>query len=297
MTSSGAAQRMREADPVRVQEHPLEPLARERLVPREVAVLVVAGEREAEVRQMDADLVGASGVELGVEQADRRIGVRPAVQPPKHGSREAACGVDPDAALAVAGHVGRQRQLDLAHRVAPFAPHEHRIALVDRAVAQLRVQAHEREALLCDQQHAGRVAIEPMDELEERRRRARAADALDDAERDAAAAVDGEPSRLVERDQCVVLEQNRRQCSARCGRRRPAATRRRRADRWNSQLIADVQARIRPDAVPVHSDLAAAEDPVDVTLRHALEDLGEVIVDALAGTVLPHCKPVDSILA
>src|SRR6185295_11359179 len=127
--------------------------------------------------------------------------------------REATYGVDPDAALAVGGHVGRERQLDLARRVAPLAPDEHGVALVYRAIAQLRVQAHERETLLCDQQHARRVAIEPVDEFEERRGGTRMADALDDAERDAAAAVDCEPSRLVERDQCVVLEQNRRQGS------------------------------------------------------------------------------------
>ncbi len=65
----------------------------------------------------------------------------------------------------------------------------------------------------------------------------------------------------------------------------------------NSQLIADVESRIGSDLAPIHANLAAAQDPVDVALRHPLQDLDEVVVDALPLPVLAHCKPVDSILA
>src|SRR6266511_5810093 len=56
---------MRERKPPCVQEHAFQTLLRERAVPREIAVLVVAGERKAQMREMHADLVRAAGLELG----------------------------------------------------------------------------------------------------------------------------------------------------------------------------------------------------------------------------------------
>src|SRR5260221_6179406 len=47
-------ERMRKSERMRMQEHPLQPFLGQRLVPREVAVLVVAGQRKAQVRQMHA---------------------------------------------------------------------------------------------------------------------------------------------------------------------------------------------------------------------------------------------------
>ena len=159
---------------------------------------------------MHADLVRASGFELGLEQRDRRIGAAATPSTRRKIVRASRPSLsDPDAPLAVAGHVGRERQFDRAHRVAPLAADQHGVALVDRAVAQLRVQAGQREALLGDEQNARRFAVEPMHELEECRVRTRETQPLDDAERDAAAAVNGETRRLVERDQRVVLEQDR----------------------------------------------------------------------------------------
>ena len=83
------------------------PCSRERLVPREIAVLVVAGQRKAEVRQVHADLVRAPGLELGFEQRDRRVGLRPRLDAPEDGPRDAAVAVDAHAPLALAGHVAR----------------------------------------------------------------------------------------------------------------------------------------------------------------------------------------------
>ena len=99
-----AIHRMREADPARVQEHPLQSFPRERPVPREIAVLVVARERKSEVREMNADLVRAAGLELGFEQRLRRIGARPHLHAPEDRARKPAGSVDPDAPLAVARH-------------------------------------------------------------------------------------------------------------------------------------------------------------------------------------------------
>src|SRR4029453_17060472 len=94
----------------------------------------------------------------------------------------------------------------------------------------------------------------------ERRGRSRGAHPLDEAEGDAAAAVDREPGRLVERDQRVVFEENRRKRAARGSRWRSPAAWGGRADRGDSELIADVETRIRPDSLPVHPDFAAAKD-------------------------------------
>ena len=64
---------MRERDLLRVQEHALESLPCELAVPREVAVLVVAGEREAEMREMHTNLVRTSRAQLRLEQRKRWI--------------------------------------------------------------------------------------------------------------------------------------------------------------------------------------------------------------------------------
>src|SRR5690606_5564036 len=64
-----ARQRVGELQLRRMQEHALQPLAFEPLVEREVTVLGVTAQREAQMRQMHADLVSAAGFELDLEQA------------------------------------------------------------------------------------------------------------------------------------------------------------------------------------------------------------------------------------
>src|SRR5205823_6459960 len=95
-------------------------------------------------------------------------------------------------AFALAGKKLREWQLDRALRVAPFALDQHRIALVDSSVAQRRVHAEQSCALFRNQQHAGSVAVEPMDEFQKFGLRARSAQLLDEPERNAAATVHGE---------------------------------------------------------------------------------------------------------
>ena len=104
-----------------MQEHPFQSLPRERLVPREIAVLVVAGQRKSQVREVHADLVRAPRLELGFEQRLRRIGIGPHLQAPEDGARQSPGGIDPDAPLAAARDEARQRQLDGSKRVAPLA--------------------------------------------------------------------------------------------------------------------------------------------------------------------------------
>ena len=168
-----AVRRMREADAVRMQKHPFEALLREGAIPGEVAVLVVAGERESEMREMDADLVRTARQELGVEKRERRQMSGPGLHAAEHRVRGTAARRHPRAALALARDPRLERELDIAHGVAPFATDEHEIALLDGSLAQLRVERGERRALSRDQDHAGSVAVETVDELKDASGRAR----------------------------------------------------------------------------------------------------------------------------
>src|SRR5215470_1125374 len=66
----GAGQRMFERELAGMQEHPLEALPREFPVQREVAVLVVAGDRKPDVGEVDADLMRATGGEGRLEERE-----------------------------------------------------------------------------------------------------------------------------------------------------------------------------------------------------------------------------------
>ena len=117
------------------------------------------------------------------------------------------------------------------------------------------------------------------------RRAARARSRSIDAERDAAAAVDRESGRLVERDQRVVLVQDRRHRDAprgRVGRRGRADGAAVRIGGIRSSIARRARRASGPTRPPVDPDLAAAQDPVDVALRDAFQDLRQEIVDALA---------------
>jgi len=288
---------MGEANEARVQEHPLQALAREDLVPGEVAVLVVARERKAQMGKMHSDLVRAAGLELGIEQRLGRIGPRPYLGPAEGRPCKATCGIDADAPLPLTRDVAREREIDLAQRVAPAAPDQHVVALVDRAVAQLRMQGGQRAALFRDEQHPGRLAVQPMHELEEARVGARLAQPLDGTERNAAAAMDRETGGLVEGHERLVLVKNRRQHDPRhavgCADRR-LRTGCRGANRRDPELVARLEPRVGPDLPAIHPHLPAAKDSVNVTFGDPFQDLDQVVVDALPLPVVPHCKPIHS---
>src|SRR5689334_9401802 len=191
---------MCERHPPRVEEHPPQPSARERAVPREIAVFAVARERVPEMGEVYANLMRAPRLELGLEQRERRVVRRPGALAPEYRDRRPPPLLDAHAPLAFARRELVQRHVDDAFRMRPRAAHEHEVALVDFAVAELPVQLGERRALLRDQQDARRLAVEAMDELEKARLRPRGAQLLDEAERDPAAAVHGEAGRLVDGD-------------------------------------------------------------------------------------------------
>jgi hypothetical protein len=138
-----------------------------------------------------------------------------------------------------------------------------------------------------------------VDELEEARLRSRGAQALDHAVRDAAAAVDGDAGRLVQRDEVVVLVEDRELLARPRGPGRTRGRRRRLPgpDRRQPDAVALGQPGIRACALAVHANLAGPDDPVEVALGHALERLGEEIVEALARGRLVDDDLADGVVA
>ena len=192
-----------------MQEHPLQALLGERLVPCEIAVLFVAREREPEMRQVHANLVRASRVQLGFEQTHGRVDAGPDPSAIEHCFRGLAADLlDPHAALAGAGQVFGQRQRHFPLGIAPLALDQYLVALVDAALAERGMKADQRGALFGDQQNSRGVAVQAMNKLQKLRRRSRRAHLFDQTEGDAAAAVHRKPGRLVDGNQCVILIQD-----------------------------------------------------------------------------------------
>ncbi len=202
------------------------------LVEVEIAVLVVAQDRKAQVRQVNADLVGATGLQFGLQQ---RVAAEALLHVEDRVGGHAGLRVDRHASLAVAGQVLGQRRLHVLAIVLPVADDQRQIALVDLSLAQHLVQPHQRAPGLGEQQDAGGLAVEPVRQFEERLMWPRRAHLLDQTERHPAAAMRGQAGRLVDRDQVLVLVQDGRHVRPRlrppavqwqCGSAAPAADRR-----------------------------------------------------------------------
>ncbi|SQC03335.1 Uncharacterised protein [Clostridium sporogenes] len=271
-----------------MQEHPfqrrLRVRARQRLVQCEIAILGVAGDRQAEMREVHPDLMGPTRFEF---RFDEHV-VRPAVDEIEHRMRREPVLLHPYAALPFRGRILEQRRL---HRAAPapvglpFAVRAREVALVHPVLADLLVQADERRALLREHQDPGRLAVEPVHQFEEFRARTRLAHLLDHAERDAAAAVDRDPGRLVDDEHRVVLVQHVEIRGRHDGRVGAREVGRRHAHRRHADEVAELQAVLRVDPALVHAHFAAAEDPVNMAFRHAFTDAQQEVVDALTGRV------------
>src|SRR5258708_882394 len=123
---------MRERDLRRVQEHALEAELAQRLVQLEVAVLVVAENGMAKVREVYADLVRAAGEELGFEEAPLGAALDQAKDRfrllPRAGNRNPA--------LAFARHAALEGKAHALQGIAEAPGNAHEVALVDRAIAQ-----------------------------------------------------------------------------------------------------------------------------------------------------------------
>src|SRR5580765_3067922 len=69
--------------------------------------------------------------------------------------------------IAGRGQVLRQRQAYMLPVVAPITSHQHQVGLLDFAGTHLRMQVRQRTTLLCQEQYAGGVAVESMNQFQE----------------------------------------------------------------------------------------------------------------------------------
>src|SRR2546421_10966485 len=97
----------------RMKKHPFQPFLAQALVEVEVAVLVVAQNGMAEVSEVDADLVGAAGEKLRLEQA--------VIGAALHQAKDGLGGLpflgDRHALVALASHPLREREAHALQRV------------------------------------------------------------------------------------------------------------------------------------------------------------------------------------
>src|SRR5690606_24519773 len=123
-------------------------------------------------------------------------------------------------------------------------------------------------ALLADDQQTRGLPVETVRQLQELGLWPGAPQLLDDTETDAAAAVHGNTGRIVDDKDGIVLV-NHGKITRR--RRRPVASfrrTRRYAHRRYPDLIAQLQAIVRPNPAFIDPHLAAAQNAIDVTVRH-----------------------------
>ena len=101
---------------------------------------------------------------------------------------------------------------------------------------------------------------------------------------DAAAAVDRDAGGFVDNQQAFVLvkhvvENGRRPVCRRCGALRAQANRR------DTNLVAGLEAVVRPHPAAVDTHFAAPEQPVNAAPRHTGQFAVQEIIDALAGAL------------
>mmetsp|Transcript_45465 Transcript_45465/g.107315 ORF Transcript_45465/g.107315 Transcript_45465/m.107315 type:complete len:369 (+) Transcript_45465:1988-3094(+) len=276
--------RMLKLQPPRVQKHPVELRrpARQLAVLLEVAVLRVANDGVAGLLKVDADLVGAAGLDGHVQQAELRR--------PLHDLDEAdrALGLvlirrtRPHPALAVAADELHQRHVDDLELGRPVAPDERGIGLAGLALTQLVLQRRQRAALLGDHQQARGFLVQPVHQFQELGGRPRAAQGLDDAVADAGTAMHRDAGRLVDDQKMLVLEHDRK-LARRCGRGSGLLGH---AHRRNAHLIAEFQPRVGLGPALVDPHFASPNDAIDMGLGHALELTQQEVVQALPGRAL-----------
>src|SRR5687767_5567179 len=105
------------------------------------------------MREMDPDLMRAAGQELGLEQREWRIVIAPGLDASeRRRSIATEVVIDAHAPLAFACRELVQREAHGALLVAPITLHQHEIALVDFAIAQLAVKLRQRRTALGNDQ-------------------------------------------------------------------------------------------------------------------------------------------------
>ena len=235
------------------------------------------------MREVHADLVRAPGLELGFEQRQRRVGCGHTFDAPEDRAREPAVGIDADAPLAVARHVSSSATARprAARRATCRAPARDSACRSRRRAAARAIRSSALRFLATSSTpdvsrssrwtssrkaasgRAWRNRSMTPNEMPLPPWTARPAGLSSAISASSSNRIGGsaDPARM------TSAPGLRAGAAARIGgtrRRSPAQ-----------------QAGVRPDPALVHAHLAAAQDPVDVALGNALEDLDQVIVDAL----------------
>ncbi len=266
-----------------MQEQPVEAERFHLPVEIPLAVTLVAGERMAGLRRLHPDLVRTAGHDAHFEQGGHAADL----DRTEDAGRRLAARVHGDHPLTAAhGLAQAVLQLDLAE--VPVALDQCEITLLHAAVTQQFMQRAQGAASLGNEQATAGVAVQPVYELEVRRIRTGRPQRLDDAVGETAAAVHGNPGRLVEHDEPLVLVQDAG-LEPEPG-RAPARRRLVRLGpphRRQAHHIARLETIIRFRASLVDPHLALAQQPVNMRLRHALEARDEEIVQPLPGCLLP----------
>ena len=252
---------------------------------------------------MHADLVRAAGLELGLEQRDRRVGARPGADPPEHRRRRLAFALDAHPPLALAGDVGLQRQVDppLASRQLPrtstgsacrSAPSRNAACSATSAVRFLATSSTPEVSRSSRWTSSRNFASGRACRSRSMTPKAMPLPPWTASPAGLSSAISASSSNSIGGSGPAARRPPRRPGASGAAPRRPAPRSGRDAD-----LVADRQPGVRTDPLPVHPDLAAAQDPVDVALRHALEDADQEIVDPLPGRLVADRKPGHRILA
>ena len=203
------------------------------------------------------------------------------------GTGRLAFGLHLHPAFAVARHVPVQRKVQHGRTLAAPVPfHQCPVAFVNAPLGQCPVQRHERLALLGHEQDARGVTVEPMHEFEERGLKPCRAQLLDQAGLDSAATVYRQSGRLVQRDQRVVLQQDRHLAGGerpdRCRRAAAGFDAGIQAHRRHADVVSQSDLVIGVPAPPVDPHLAGADDAVDQALGQAPQASLQKVVEPLS---------------
>ena len=270
-----------ESDRLGMQEQPLEAGAPGGGVSRLIAVALVPQDRVAGMREMHADLMRASGFRAALQEARNPIGA---------GQPYARCGrlariADDDVALATAAVTHFQRGADRLVAELPISRRQREVVLPDPTLAKAGVELAQRAAPLGEHQTTGGLAVEPVNEPEIAQIGPGAPQEFDDAEAQAAAAMDRQTAGLVDDEQPFVLVDDVVKY-----RRRPRSVgrlrRRFEAHRRNAHLVAGLELVLGADPASVHPHLATPQQAIDPPPGNARQHPGQIIVDALPGRLV-----------
>ena len=175
----------------------------------------------------------------------------------------------------------------MAHSAIPRARDQRLIIFIHSAVTQQLVQFKQSGARFGQQQTAGGIAVKAVGQLQVWRVRPQPAQRLDQAHAYPAAAMHGQPGRLIQHQKLFVLVQNAVMqpveapgFDGRTELRRGAGT----EAHWrNTHHITGLEAVVRVAAAFVQPYLALAYQAVNAGARHALEEAKQEIVEALTG--------------